>query len=122
MAKTIGTTGKGMKEMASKKTVSKPVKTEKLPFVVVRAYRAGVHAGELVSRKGTEVVLRNSIRIWEWSGAMNLSELAVYGAKNRSECRFAVPVEKSEILDACEIIYTQPEGAAMIRETATWRA
>jgi hypothetical protein len=111
-----------MKEMASKKTVSKPLKTKELPFVIVRAYRAGVHAGELVSSKGTGVVLRNSIRIWKWSGAMTLSELAVYGANNRSECRFAVPVEKLEILDACEIIYTRPEGERMIRETATWRA
>ena len=102
--------------------VSNAVKEEKLPFVIVRAYRAGVHAGELVSRNGTEAVLLNSIRIWWWSGAASLSELAVYGAKIRKDCKFGVPVAKTEILDACEILYTQPEGEKMIRETATWRA
>lgn len=37
--------------------------------VIVRTYSAGVHVGELVSHKGTEVTLKNARRIWKWVGA-----------------------------------------------------
>lgn len=36
----------------------------KSKFVIVRTYSAGVFAGDLVSQKGKEVALKNSIRIW----------------------------------------------------------
>jgi hypothetical protein len=93
------------------------------PYVIVRGYRAGVHAGELVARKGQDVTLANARRIWFWSGAASLSELAVYGAKNSDKCRFGVLVERQEIVgDACEIIYCQPAGEQMIRAQPDWRA
>ncbi len=92
------------------------------PYVIVRCREAGVHAGELVSRKGREVLLLNARRIWYWKGAASLSELAVYGAKFPSECKFGVPVAKHEVLDACEVIYCQKEGQKMIEGTAPWRA
>jgi hypothetical protein len=97
-------------------------KTPKLPYVIVRCTQAGVHAGELVSRKGQEVELRNARRLWYWTGAASLSELAVYGSKTPSTCKFAALVPKHEILDACEIIHTQPAGEKMIREQPEWRA
>ena len=42
--------------------------TKKLKYVSVRTYSAGVFAGELVSRKGQEVVMANARRLWMWSG------------------------------------------------------
>ena len=42
---------------------------EKMKYVIVRTYSAGVFAGELESRNGQEVVLRNARRIYYWSGA-----------------------------------------------------
>ena len=41
---------------------------EKMKYVIVRTYSAGVFAGELESRNGQEVVLRNARRIYYWSG------------------------------------------------------
>jgi len=97
-------------------------KAPKFPYVIVRCTRAGVHAGELVSRKGQEVELRNARRLWYWSGAASLSELAVYGSKSPATCKFAALVKRHEVLDACEIVYTQPAGEKMIREQPEWRA
>ena len=97
--------------------------TKKLPYVIVRGLNAGVHAGELVKVNGTSVTLRNARRIWYWSGAASLSELAVYGAKNGSSCKFGAKIATQEILgDACEIIHCQPAGEKMIREQPEWRA
>lgn len=49
--------------MASKKAAPKKA-APKRKYVVVRTTGAGVHAGELVSRKGTEVTLAHARRIW----------------------------------------------------------
>lgn len=92
------------------------------PYVIVRCREAGVHAGEFVSRKGREVTLKNSRRIWYWKGAASLSELAVYGAKFPAECRIGVVVPKTELLEVCEILYCQPAGQDMITGCAPWRA
>lgn len=53
-----------------------------MKYVIVRTYSAGVFAGELESRTGQEVVLRNARRIWYWVGAATLSQLAMEGTKN----------------------------------------
>ena len=50
---------------------------KKKRYVIVRTHSAGVFAGNLLSRKGKEVVLTNARRLWYWIGAASLSELAV---------------------------------------------
>lgn len=44
---------------------------------IIRADRAGVFFGEIESRTGGEVTMRNVRRIWRWEGANTLSQLAV---------------------------------------------
>ena len=44
-------------------------------YVIVRTYSAGVFAGELVSRKGKEVVIKNARRLWYWTGAQLIRAL-----------------------------------------------
>lgn len=53
-------------------------------YVIVRCYSAGVHAGELVSQSGDQVILKNSRRLWSWvaNGGVALSGLAVTGLKS----------------------------------------
>lgn len=53
-------------------------------YVICRCYSAGVHAGELVSQDGDQVVLKNSRRLWQWvaNGGVALSGLAVNGLKS----------------------------------------
>jgi len=95
---------------------------KKVKYVVVRTYSAGVHAGELVSRKGKEVVLKNARRIWYWKGAASLSELAMYGVKCPDECKFSVPVGEITLTEAIEIIATTKDGEKNIRAVPKWRA
>ena len=66
-------------------------------YVIVRTYSAGVFAGELESRKGQEVVLLNVRRIWYWSGAASLSQLAMEGTKDPSNCKFPCEVSRVEL-------------------------
>lgn len=50
-------------------------------FVLIRTFSAGVHFGTLVSKEGQEVHLKNARRLWNWAGALSLSEVAMNGIK-----------------------------------------
>ena len=101
-------------------TIKKPVK--KSLIVLVRCRNAGVHFGTLISRKGTEVKLGDSRRIWYWDGAASLSELAVYGTKKPGNCKLSVEVKAIEVLDACEIIVCHADAIKSIKGVSPWRA
>jgi hypothetical protein len=90
-------------------------------YVIVRCIGAGVHAGYLSKRTGGEVELLNSRRLWAWSGAMCLSDLAMSGPKNPSGCKFAVTLPHITLLNACEIIPTTETAREIIEKVAIWQ-
>jgi hypothetical protein len=98
--------------MATKKS-----KRTKRQYVVVRTYSAGVHVGEMVSRKGKEVVLANAKRIWRWFGANTLNEIALRGVLPTSKISDAV--ESITLTEAIEIIPCAPAAESCLRG-ATW--
>ena len=102
--------------MKAKKKVLK----EKKKYVLARSRDAGVFAGYLESRNGQDVVLRNARRIWYWSGAASLSQLAVDGTSNPKECKFPVPVDRVELLQVCEILDVTPAAKKSIESVPVW--
>ena len=72
-------------------------------FVLVRAGQAGVHFGTVVERNGQEIHLKNARRIWQWQGALSLSEIAMKGV-NLSSSKISVPVDEIILTTAIEII------------------
>jgi hypothetical protein len=103
------------------KNTRRPSKT-KLRYVIVRTYSAGVFAGELVSRKGQDVVMKNARRIWYWSGAASLSQLAMHGTSNPESCKFPCAVDRVELTQAIEILDVTPAARKSIAEVPTWEA
>ena len=83
------------------KTITK--KTIASAEVIVRTQSAGVHVGTLKSRKGKEVVLTNTRRIWYWKGAFTISAVATQGV-DRAVSRISLPVEENTLTEAIEII------------------
>jgi len=94
----------------------------KSKYVIVRTYSAGVFAGNLVSRKGQEVVLSDARRLWSWCGAASLSQLAVTGTNNPNSCKFPVAVPRVELLQAIEIIDVTPAAESSIKAVPVWTA
>jgi len=90
-------------------------------YVIVRTYSAGVFAGNLVSRKGQEVVLNNARRIWYWDGAASLSQLAMEGTSKPENCKFPCEVEIVELLQAIEIIYCTKKAEESIKSVPIWK-
>jgi len=100
---------------------NKPMPTPKQPYVIVRTYSAGVFAGYLVKRKGQEVELKDARRIWYWSGAASLSQLAVDGTADPKNCKFPVAVPKVELTQAIEILTCTPKAKKSIQEVPEWK-
>lgn len=89
-------------------------------YVIVRTYSAGVFAGELESRNGQEVVLKNARRIWYWDGAATLSELAMHGTSKPQNCRFPCEVDRVELLQAIEILDVTENAQKIIKGVTVW--
>lgn len=94
---------------------------EKRKYVIVRTYSAGVFAGELESRKGQEVVMRNARRLWYWDGAASLSQLAMEGTSKPQNCKFPCEVDRVELLQAIEIIDVTSKAQESIKGVKVWQ-
>lgn len=90
--------------------------------VIIRGSRSGVEFGTLVAQNGSEVTLENARRIWYWSGASSLSQLAKDGTSNPTGCKFTVTVDSITILDAIEIIPCTDKAIKSIEEVSTWKS
>ena len=93
---------------------------KKKKFVIVRTFSAGVFAGILESRNGREVVLSMARRIWCWSGAASLSQLAVDGTSAPEKCKFPCAVPRVELLGAIEILDVTEKAKESIMAVPIW--
>lgn len=91
-----------------------------MKYCIVRTYSAGVFAGYVQSRDGKEVVIRKARRLWYWSGAASLSQLAVDGTTKPSECKFPCEVDTIEVTEAIEIIPCTKKAQESINSVAIW--
>lgn len=92
---------------------------------IIRSYGAGVFAGYVKSKtaeaNGVNVVLVNSRRIWYWSGACSLSQIAVEGSKNINDCKIAMVVPYQFIANVIEIIPMSKESFKNIMGAEIWK-
>lgn len=95
--------------------------TSKKPYVIVRTYSAGVFAGNMESRKGKEVVLKNARRIWYWDGAASLSQLAQEGTAKPDKCKFPCAVDQITLMEAIEILSVTPKAKKSIEGVPVWK-
>lgn len=91
-------------------------------YVIVRGDRSGVFAGILAEKNGREITLNDCRRLWYWSGANSISQIAVDGVMKPQLCRFTVTVDEIIILDAIEIIPCTTIAEDNIRAVLEWRA
>lgn len=77
---------------------------------MVRTYSAGVFYGEIVAKAGKEVRMKDARRVWYWSGAASLSQLAMEGTKDADNCKFPCKVDSLELDNVIEVI-AMTEGA-----------
>jgi hypothetical protein len=95
-------------------------KLDNMEYVIIRGDRSGVFAGYLESKKDREVILRQARRIWYWSGASSISQLAEDGTSDPDNCKFPKVVNKIQILDVIEIINCTKTAQKSIENVKVW--
>ena len=95
---------------------------EGMPLVIIRASQSGVHYGYLKNRTDDVVELVNSRRLWYWSGAASLSQLAVDGSSNPDACKFSVITPNITVLGVCEVITVTSRAQKIIDGVPQWKA
>ena len=98
------------------------VSTAGLSYVIVRTYSAGVHAGYLKSRNGKECELLLARRLWYWSGAASLSQLAMEGVSKPKECKFPIEMQSVTLTEAIEIIPCTEKARLSIAGVTIWKS
>ena len=83
-------------------------------YVIARCYAAGVHAGEVVSVDGENVILKDSCRLWSWKAkdGVALSGVAQNGIKPDSKVDTMNPL--ISLTGVCELIVCSAAAKASI--------
>ena len=89
-------------------------------YCIVRAYSAGVFAGIIAELDGKQAQLTDARRIWYWSGAASLSQLANDGTNDPKRCKFPAPVDKVLLTEVIEIITCTATAEASIKAVPEW--
>lgn len=113
-------------EYVKKDSITKEAKTKDgMKYCVIRSYGAGVFCGYLKEQKadinGVNVVLIDSRRIWYWSGACSLSQIAVEGSKDINNCKIAMVVPEQFIANVIEIIPMTEKAKNNIEGADIWK-
>ena len=88
---------------------------------IVRCDRSGVFYGEIESRNGQEVTMRNARCLWYWDGAASLLQLAKEGTTEPRNCKFTVYVDELTVVDAIEVLPCTDKAITSIEEVSEWR-
>lgn len=89
-------------------------------YSIIRADRSGVFFGKVTGRADGGWVVEDCRRIWYWSGAASISELASKGVSRPDECRFPAAVGNQIIYDVIEIIPCTDKAVESIKAVTPW--
>lgn len=90
-------------------------------IVIVRS-TAGLFCGELHSYANAEADLKNVRRLWYWTGAASLSQLAQEGTKKPKECKFPCEVDRIIIPNVMEMVDVTAKAKKSIDSVPVWEA
>ena len=92
-----------------------------MPYKLIRGDRSGVFCGFVEKSDGKEVVLRQARRLWYWSGAASLSQLAEDGVSNPSQCKFPKEMSRVRITDVIEEIDMTDKAYKSVKGVEEWK-
>lgn len=88
---------------------------------IIRTEKAGVFFGEIKSKDGSEVTVINCRKLWYWSGAAAVEQIAVDGVKNVADCKFTVQVDEIVLLGVIQIIPCTEKAITNIESVTVWK-
>lgn len=92
--------------------------------VIVRTHSAGVWMGNVKSLNGSIAIITNARRLWYWSGAASLSQLATEGTKRPNDCKFTLTITDEDGVYLPQVIEVLPcteQAIDSINSVKVWK-
>ena len=93
--------------------------------VIIRADRAGVFYGTLAEIEPLgdkyQVELKDCRRLWYWSGAASLTQMAVEGVKEPSQCKFTMRQPGIVVVGVIEVHGCTDDAIKSIEGVTVWK-
>lgn len=96
--------------------LSKPINPVIGKYCIARCYAAGVHAGEVVSVDGENVVLKNSRRLWSWKAVDGVALSGVAQSGIQKGCKIDSMNHIIYLTGVCELIPCTDKSMESINE------
>ena len=110
-------------EYVKKADIEKPAESmDGMEYCIIRTYSAGVFAGYLYTMKGQEAVVKQARRLWRWSGAASLSQLAMVGTNKPTDCKFPCEVTSVTLTQVIEVIPCTETAKQSIAQVKIWQS
>ena len=97
---------------------------KKEKFSIIRTHSAGVWFGNIKSLNGSIAIITNARRLWYWSGAASLSQLAVEGTKDKNNCKFTMTITDKDGVYLPQVVEVLPctnEAVENINSIKEWK-
>ena len=107
--------------------VEKTEKTEKTKeekervCCIIRTYSAGVFIGYIGKVDSKICTIYNSRRIWYWSGACSISQLAIEGSKDIENCKIAITVPETTLTEVIEVVPCTNDAIVSLIGAEVWK-
>jgi hypothetical protein len=111
----------GIKYLRADTTNIEAEKLNGLEYRLIRCDRSGVFAGYIKKLDGKTVIILQARRIFYWSGAASLSQLAIDGTSKPSECKFPEAVSEIMVTDCIEILNVTDKAKKSIDGVKVWK-
>lgn len=93
-------------------------------FSIIRTHSAGVWFGNIKKLDGTIAIVTNARRLWYWSGAASLSQLAIEGTKRPRDCKFTMTITDEDgvyLPQVIEVLPCEKEAVESINNVPVWK-
>lgn len=98
---------------------------EKDKFYLIRADKAGVFIGKIIETDGATIRANNLRRLYYWSGALDVTQLAKEGVGNPGRCKFSVQLgddDISTIYNVIEVHSCTEKAIQTIQNVPSWKS
>ena len=103
------------------KTIKKKIKSKDKQKYIVRCDRAGVFFGEIKSKSKDTITMTNVQKVFYWSGACAIEELAKEGSTEPNNCKLTVIIDEMIIANPIQIISCTKKATKQLNSITIWK-
>ena len=98
---------------------------DKKKFYIIRADKAGVFMGKIAFIENGTIGINAIRRLWYWSGALDVTQLAKNGVTKPSGCKFSEQLAETDLSIVSNLIEFHPmteKAVKSLNDVPVWKS